>query len=49
MTRPDELRGAFAAALAARGPYLLDVRCDKAFTTPVTPFDRAKQEWHDDV
>jgi acetolactate synthase I/II/III large subunit len=49
VTRPDELRGAFETALAARGPYLLDVRCDKVFTTPVTPFDRAKKEWHDDV
>jgi len=31
------------------GPYLLDVRCDKACVTPVSPFSQAKKEWHDAV
>jgi acetolactate synthase-1/2/3 large subunit len=47
VTAPAELEPAFQAALAAGVPYLLDVRCDRAFTTPVTPYNRAKQEWVD--
>ncbi|MGO9579815.1 MAG: thiamine pyrophosphate-dependent enzyme, partial [Desulfobaccales bacterium] len=44
---PAELEPAFQAALAAGAPYLLDVRCDRAFTTPVTPYNQAKKEWVD--
>ena len=45
--RPEELAAAFAEASACPGPYLLDVRCDKRFTTPVTPYSNAKREWSD--
>ena len=44
---PAELKTAFDKAFSAKGPYLLDVRCGKGFTTPVTPYSRAKQEWVD--
>lgn len=47
VTAPVDLEPAFQAALAAEGPYLLDVRCDRAFTTPVTPYNQAKHEWVD--
>lgn len=47
VTAPVELEPAYQAALAADGPYLLDIRCDRAFTTPVTPYNQAKQEWVD--
>lgn len=46
--QPEELATAFQQALEAKAPYLIDVRCDRAFPTPVTPFSRAKQEWVDD-
>lgn len=49
VTKPAELRPALEAAVAARSPYLLDVRCEKACITPVSPFSQAKKEWHDDV
>jgi acetolactate synthase-1/2/3 large subunit len=45
---PEELAPAFAAALKANAPFLVDVRCDRACSTPVTPFNQAKQEWVDD-
>jgi acetolactate synthase-1/2/3 large subunit len=45
VTAPADLEPAFQAALGAGTPYLLDVRCDRAFTTPVTPYDQAMQEW----
>ena len=47
VTAPADLEPAFQAALAAGAPYLLDVRCDRAFSTPVTPYDEAMQEWVD--
>ncbi|MGD0217677.1 MAG: thiamine pyrophosphate-binding protein [Desulfobaccales bacterium] len=47
VTAPADLERAFQAALAAGAPYLLDVRCDRAFTTPVTPYNQAKKEWVD--
>ncbi len=46
--RPQDLAGAFARARDAKAPYLLDVRCDKKYTTPVTPYSQAKKEWTDD-
>jgi acetolactate synthase-1/2/3 large subunit len=46
--QPEELAPAFQQALEARAPYLLDVRCDRGFTTPVTPFNQAKHAWVDD-
>jgi acetolactate synthase-1/2/3 large subunit len=47
VTTPGDLEPAFQAALAAGSPYLLDVRCDRTFRTPVTPYSQAKQEWTD--
>jgi acetolactate synthase I/II/III large subunit len=47
VTAPADLEPAFQAALAADAQFLLDVRCDRAFTTPVTPYSQAKQEWVD--
>ena len=46
--QPEELAPAFAEALKADAPFLVDVRCDRACSTPVTPFNQAKQEWTDD-
>lgn len=45
---PDELVPAFEKALASGRPYLVDVRCDKRFTTPVAPFGQAKALWVDE-
>lgn len=45
---PGELARAFGTALEAGAPYLLDVRCDRSFTTPVSPYGEAKKEWVDD-
>jgi acetolactate synthase-1/2/3 large subunit len=45
---PDQLAPAFRAALEAEAPYLLDIRCDRSFATPVSPFEEAKKEWVDD-
>ena len=46
--RPEELEPAFEKALASGTAYLVDVRCDKRFATPVTPYAQAKAVWHDD-
>ncbi len=46
--RPGDLAGAFERALEANCAYLLDVRCDKKYTTPVTPYSEAKKNWRDD-
>ena len=48
VTNPGELTPAFKAALAAKGPYLLDIKCERAAATPVTPYSQAKKEWIDD-
>lgn len=48
VTEPDELEGAFAEALAGQGPCVVDVRCDRRFATPVSPFSQAKKEWVDE-
>ena len=29
-------------------PDQLDIRCDRSFVTPVSPFEEAKKEWVDD-
>ena len=47
VTAPAERVPAFQTALAANEPYLLDVRCDRACPTPVTPYNQAKHEWVD--
>ena len=48
VTTPAELAPAFQAALDAGAPYLVDVRCDRAFATPVSPYGQAKQAWMDE-
>ncbi|MGE4535883.1 MAG: thiamine pyrophosphate-binding protein [Desulfovibrio sp.] len=48
VTKPEELAPAFAEALSGEGPCVVDVRCDRRFTTPVTPYSEAKKEWVDD-
>ncbi|MCU0307452.1 MAG: thiamine pyrophosphate-binding protein [Thermoleophilia bacterium] len=45
--RPGDLAGAFAAALACEGPCVVDVRVDRAVTTPVAPWKRAAARWID--
>lgn len=45
---PAQIRAAMQRALEADGPYLLDLRIDKAFPTPVTPWRQAMREWEDD-
>jgi acetolactate synthase-1/2/3 large subunit len=47
VSAPAELIPAFQTALATGKPYLLDVRCDRACPTPVTPYNQAKHEWVD--
>ena len=47
VTAPADLEAAFQTALATGSPYLLDVRCDRACTTPVTPYNQAKKAWED--
>ncbi len=48
VNKPEELAPAFRQALASGAPYLVDVRCDRSFTTPVSPYSQAKQAWVDD-
>jgi len=48
VNKPEELAPAFRKALTSGAPYLVDVRCDRKFTTPVTPYSQAKQAWVDD-
>ncbi|MFO1125388.1 MAG: thiamine pyrophosphate-binding protein [Methylocystis sp.] len=38
---PDELAGAFERALEGKGPCLIDVKADRAFTTPVKDWAEA--------
>jgi acetolactate synthase I/II/III large subunit len=45
--RPDELADAYAAARDTAGTVVVDVRCDRAQATPVSPWQRAKAEWVD--
>jgi acetolactate synthase I/II/III large subunit len=44
---PDKLAAAFKQALEAERPFVVDVRCGKDYTTPVTPWSHAAQEWMD--
>ncbi|MEZ5185691.1 MAG: thiamine pyrophosphate-binding protein [Candidatus Nanopelagicales bacterium] len=46
--RPDQIAAALRRGLDAGGPYLLDLRIDKHFTTPVSPWRQAVKEWEDD-
>ncbi len=42
---PDSLKTAFQRAFSANAPYLLDIKCDKNFPTPVQPFAETKKNW----
>jgi len=43
----DELAPAFARALSCGRAACVDILCDKACPTPVTPYSQAKAEWVD--
>lgn len=42
---PQDLKEAFQRAFAANAPYLIDIKCDKKYTTPVQPFAESKKTW----
>ena len=46
--RPEDLAPAMERAFASGKTYCLDVWCDRAFKTPVTPYAKAKQSWVDE-
>lgn len=48
VTQPEALEPAFAEALAGEGPCVVDVRCDRRCTTPVSPYSQAKKAWVDE-
>jgi acetolactate synthase-1/2/3 large subunit len=43
--RPEELTGAFERALNGSGPCVIDVKADKAFTSPVADWAAARAAW----
>ena len=45
--RPGDIAAAVARALAAAGPYLLDLDIDKTYPTPVGPWRERQREWED--
>jgi acetolactate synthase-1/2/3 large subunit len=45
--RPDGIAPAVRRALAARGPYLLDLRVNKVYPTPVGVWRERQKEWED--
>lgn len=47
VVEPADVRPALARALAATGPYLLDLRTDKAYPTPVSAWRARQAEWED--
>ena len=49
VAHPDEIAGAAARALTADGPYLLDLRIDKTYPTPVAPWRAAVKAWEDAI
>jgi acetolactate synthase-1/2/3 large subunit len=46
--QPDDIAAAVGRALAADGPYLLDLRTDKRFPTPVGAWRERQAHWEDD-
>ena len=44
---PGQIAGAVERGLAANGPYLLDLRTDKTFPTPVGIWRERQAEWED--
>ena len=45
--QPDGIAAAVARALESSGPYLLDLRIDKTYPTPVGVWRERQQEWED--
>lgn len=45
--KPGDITAAVAYALDATGPYLLDLRIDKTYPTPVKVWRERKHEWED--
>jgi acetolactate synthase I/II/III large subunit len=45
--RPDQIAAAVSRALAASGPYLLDLHTDKTYPTPVSAWRERQKEWED--
>jgi acetolactate synthase-1/2/3 large subunit len=45
VTKPDEMVPAFEQALGANKTFVIDVRTDRAATTPVEPYHKAAAEW----
>jgi acetolactate synthase-1/2/3 large subunit len=45
--KPGDITAAVAHALDATGPYLLDLRIDKTYPTPVKVWRERKHEWED--
>ena len=43
---PDQLPGAFQAALDAHAPFVIDVRCSRDYTAPAGPWAEAEIEWN---
>jgi acetolactate synthase-1/2/3 large subunit len=44
---PDEVAGAMGRALEREGPYLLDLRIEKGYPTPVGAWRQRQAEWED--
>lgn len=42
---PKDLKEVFQRAFTAKTPYLIDIKCDKHFTTPVEPFTATRKHW----
>ena len=49
MTDPVDLAPAARRALEAGGPYLLDLRIDKTYPTPIAPWRAAVKAWEDAI
>lgn len=45
--RPADIAAAVERALAAGGPYLLDLHVDKTYPTPIAPWRERQREWED--
>ena len=49
VTEPAEVAAAARRGLAANGPYLLDLRIDKTYPTPIAPWRAAVKAWEDTI
>lgn len=45
--KPDDIAAAVGRACGAKGPYLLDLRVDKTYPTPVGVWRERQKEWED--